>query len=106
FLIFLQHFRKVDANSDDPMSAYESSAVAGSLWKCLSDKQKEPYIHVARKFNQFYNSRARKIEYILDRARTLACGTEINEAVQICRRVNRWNEHAMDKIFAKGDPLE
>ncbi|ALC41961.1 CG30356 [Drosophila busckii] len=84
------------------MSAYHASACAGRLWRRMTMEEKQPFVEAAYKIAYVYETKSKRVNWVLKQMGQLFCGEKVNLDVlcQLSAKLTNWNacvlEHRKD----------
>ncbi|EDV35622.1 uncharacterized protein Dana_GF19805 [Drosophila ananassae] len=101
FFRFLVHFRRCNREWLQGLPATEVSIMAGTLWRCMCPKEKEPYVEAARKSRYMYWARSQRINWFLRTLRD-SCReskTQCQSSWLLLNAIVSWRQFVIQDLF-------
>ncbi|KAH8394710.1 hypothetical protein KR222_002240, partial [Zaprionus bogoriensis] len=99
FLVFLADFRK---RWTCRLSAYESAAMAGKIWSCLTEEERDPYVKIARNYQYVYRSKNTVVNWVLHTIREFVEKDPLDRdcLLRLVAQIGAWNDGVMAGIVS------
>ncbi|XP_017106193.2 uncharacterized protein [Drosophila bipectinata] len=101
FFRFLTHFRRCNREWLRGLPSNEVSVMAGTVWRCMSPAEKEPYVIAARKSSYVYWTRSQRINWVLKRLRDV-CAKGLNQSQSswvVLKAIMSWRQCVLQDLF-------
>lgn len=102
FFRFLVHFRRCNREWLRGVPATDVSAMAGTVWRSMTPKEKEPYVAAARNSSYMYWSRSHRINWFLKTLRMscAASSTQSQSNWTLLNAIVSWRQKVIEDLFS------